>query len=88
MKFSFVDAEKASYPVRMLCRALGVSPSGYYAWCKRPPSHRAQRNEALAVVIAAAATTIQHHSVHGEVVVGPPPVPDDPASSSSSANSA
>jgi putative transposase len=52
VRFSFIDAEKASYPVRMLCRVLDVSPSGYYAWRKRPPSPRAQRNEALAVVIA------------------------------------
>lgn len=52
MKFSFILAEKASFPVRAMCRVLSVSPSGFYAWCKRPEAKRAQRNRALAVVIA------------------------------------
>ena len=29
------------YPIRVLCRTLGVSPSGYYASQQRPPSARA-----------------------------------------------
>jgi len=29
--FKLIDAERASYPVAMLCRMLGVSKSGYYA---------------------------------------------------------
>ena len=30
--FEFIDAEKAMYPIVMLCRVLGVSRSGYYRW--------------------------------------------------------
>ncbi len=36
-----------------MCRLLGVSTSGYYAWRRRGPSRRAQQNEALSRRIAA-----------------------------------
>ncbi len=49
-KFEFVERLKASYPVTRLCRVLGVSPSGYWAWrstCKREPSPRMLADTAL-----------------------------------------
>jgi HTH-like domain len=33
--FAFVDAQKADFPVRTLCRVCKVSASGFYAWAAR-----------------------------------------------------
>jgi putative transposase len=40
MKFAFIHAEKASFPVSTMCRLLGVTSQGYYAHVGRPPSAR------------------------------------------------
>jgi len=53
VRFRFVEAEKASYPVRLLCRCLSVSRAGYYAWRRRRVSARAREDAQLAVEIAA-----------------------------------
>ncbi len=53
MRFAFIATEKACYPVALMCRVLQVSRAGYYAWCKRPPSPRALKDQTLALEVAA-----------------------------------
>jgi len=56
--FRFVHREKARHPVRTLCRLIGVSPSGYWAWASRPTRPRpADEVELLAAIQAAHATS-------------------------------
>ncbi len=45
--FRFIDVEKASYPVSVLCKVLKVSRSGYYDWKGRTPSRRSREDAAL-----------------------------------------
>lgn len=45
--FSFVAKHRGIWPVALICEALGVSRSGYYAWLTRSPSDRSRRDEAL-----------------------------------------
>jgi putative transposase len=47
VKFAFVHAEKAFFSVAALCRMLGVTRQGYYAYAKRPPSKRLARDAEL-----------------------------------------
>jgi transposase InsO family protein len=49
--FAFIEAHQQTWPVRVMCDALEVSPSGFYSWLVRPPSFQEQRREALLVLI-------------------------------------
>src|ERR1044071_7670072 len=42
VKFTFIRAEKAHFPVAVLCAVFGVSRSGFSAFLRRPPSRRAK----------------------------------------------
>ncbi len=39
--YRIISAEKASFPVSVLCEVLGVSRSGFHGWERRAPSDRA-----------------------------------------------
>lgn len=47
MKFAFVRDHRKRWRISVMCRVLKVARSGFYAWCKRPVSARAKRNEQL-----------------------------------------
>jgi transposase InsO family protein len=48
-QFAFVSAERANHAVSPLCRVVGVSVSGFYAWLQAIPTHQ-HRAEAEAVL--------------------------------------
>jgi len=52
-----VKANQAEQPTATMCRVLGVSASGYYAWQHRPPSARAVQDAEL---------TMKIHTIHIE----------------------
>ena len=52
-KYAFIRDEKAEFSVRLLCRVLNVSHSGFYEWCHRQaePSARAIRHAELTAAV-------------------------------------
>ena len=51
MRFEFIEGHRDRFPVIRMCKVLGVSASGYYAWRGRPPSKREMANQVLTAEI-------------------------------------
>jgi putative transposase len=72
MKHRFIDIHRHSYSVKAMCRALQISPSGYYAARNRPSSKRSNRQRALTAQIqeihAASRQTYGAPRVHAELL--------------------
>ncbi len=47
MRYAVITRHRGEFPLRLMCRVLEVSPSGYYASRKRPPSWHALIDEVL-----------------------------------------
>jgi len=51
VKFAFIQTEKAELGASRLCRSLGVSRAGFYAWQRRAPSAHDAQDELLKVLV-------------------------------------
>ncbi len=60
MRYAWIDQQRDSYPVGLLCRVLRVSRSGYYAWRGREPSPSAQRRQQIGQAVQQS-----HRDSHG-----------------------
>jgi transposase InsO family protein len=71
VRFRFVAAERASFPVRLLRRVVGAAASGFYAWLRRGPARRAGADRGLGArvgaVFAASRGTCGSPRVHAEL---------------------
>lgn len=45
--YRFMSENRAVYPISTMCRVLGVSSSGFYAWTRRSPSRRSNDDAVL-----------------------------------------
>lgn len=71
MKYACIRQHADTHAVRLMCRVLEVSPSGYYAWCAAPVSRRAQGDATLRgqidAVFHASGATYGSPRVHAEL---------------------
>ena len=51
MKYAFISDYSNEFPVKLICKVLGVSSSGYYDWCGRDPSNREKRRIEIMILI-------------------------------------
>lgn len=63
MRFQYIENQRNEFPATRMCGVLGVSSSGYYAWCKRPPSKREMANRELCKKIEVVYN--ENHKVYG-----------------------
>jgi putative transposase len=54
MSFALIDEAKEEFPVHRLCRVLGVSQSGYFAWKGRPACRRQHEDMVLLAQVRSA----------------------------------
>ena len=47
MKYAVIAAHVRLFSVVLMCRVLGIAPSGYYAWLQRSPSKKATQDSVL-----------------------------------------
>lgn len=78
MRYRFIAAHCRVHAVVTMCRVLGVSKAGYYAWRHRAPSGRANANQRLAAEIRTvhqrSRRTYGSPRVHAELVAQGEPV--------------
>ena len=63
MRFPFIAEHSQQYPVTLLCQALDVSVSGYYAWRERPVSQHCREDAKLSAQIQQ--IFLDHRQVYG-----------------------
>ena len=51
MRYRCIHRRRNLYPIQMMCQAMKVSPSGYYAWRTRPESRRRRNDRELTQAI-------------------------------------
>src|SRR5918998_2012473 len=73
MSYRFIVAERAAFPIRMLCRLVGVAASGFHAWLRRGsgPDRRQGADRGLrarvGAIFAASRGTYGSPRVHAEL---------------------
>jgi len=61
--YAFIKAHRSQYDVLLMCRALDVTRSGYYAWLRNPLCERAREDARLLRLIRASYAA--SHGVYG-----------------------
>jgi transposase InsO family protein len=71
MRYRFVAAERATFPVRTLCRIVGAGVSGFHVWLRRGPGRRRRDDrrvgERVAAIFEASRRTHGSPRVHAEL---------------------